>query len=119
MRVRERREFFLLQQKGKRFPGRISVLQYLRKSDGPPRLGLTVSKRYGKAVKRVQFKRYLRVAFCHWAPQLENYDVNVLPKKSSEHTLSLQNAMHDFEQFVLLISSKEKLSKDLTPSKGN
>lgn len=117
MRLRERKEFSLLQQKGERLFGRISILQYLKKECGPPRLGLTVSKRYGKSVQRVQFKRYLRVAFCHWAPFLEHYDVNILPKKSSEHSISLQNALYDFEQFVLLISSKNILSENPTKQK--
>ena len=45
-----------------------------------PKLGITVSKRHGKAHERNQFKRRVREAFRHTAPLLPDaIEINVFP----------------------------------------
>ncbi len=46
-----------------------------------PQLGITVSRRFGKAYRRNRFKRVVREAFRHALPYLpKNLQLNVLPK---------------------------------------
>lgn len=51
--------------KGKSLVGKLLILEVVSSSTGRSRLGLAVSKRYGKACKRNRFKRLCREAFRH------------------------------------------------------
>lgn len=67
---------------------------------GSVRLGITVSKRYGKAHERNRFKRLVREAFRlkqHFLPF--SIDINILPKKGRT-PLHLNDCAQDFEKLI-------------------
>ncbi len=62
-RLLKRSQFLRSYDEGKRFPGRYFVAIYRTAVEGgPPRVGLTVSKRVGNAVVRNRAKRLIREA---------------------------------------------------------
>jgi ribonuclease P protein component len=62
-RLRRRREFLLVQQRGTRlYAGEVLVLA-LDSGFGRPRIGITVSSKIGNAVARNRVKRWVREAF--------------------------------------------------------
>lgn len=62
-RVRKRREFLQIQNTGRRVATRHFLVVYARSGDGPPRLGITVTKKIGNAVVRNRVKRAVRETF--------------------------------------------------------
>lgn len=61
-RVRKRREFLQIQNAGRRVATRHFLIVYACSGDGPPRLGITVTKKIGNAVVRNRVRRRLREA---------------------------------------------------------
>lgn len=62
-RVRKRREFLQIQHAGRRVATRHFLVVYVCSGDGPPRLGITVTKKIGNAVVRNRIKRAVRETF--------------------------------------------------------
>ncbi len=65
-RLRRRPEFVTVQDRGRRVPGKDFVLLSLPRAGGgatPARLGVTVSKKVGKAVVRNRVKRWVRECY--------------------------------------------------------
>jgi ribonuclease P protein component len=90
-RLRRRREFIEVQQRGRRlFSGELLVLAL--DSGGPgPRIGITVSSRVGNAVERNRLKRWIREA---WRGVVDVYppaDVVVIARPSAKD-LGLEGA---------------------------
>ena len=70
------------------------------------RLGLSVGKRYGNAVRRNRFKRLVREAFRTNREQLPNgFDIVVIPRTRSEPTLEMVTS-----SLVGLVSKVARLS---------
>lgn len=62
IKLRKRSEFLAVQ-RGEKRRGRLFLLEVLdRRDDGPPRVGITVTKRQGNAVERNRMRRRLREA---------------------------------------------------------
>ncbi|WEX08460.1 ribonuclease P protein component [Chelativorans sp. AA-79] len=58
-----KRAEFLAVQRGQKLRGRLFLLELLRRGDdGPPRFGITVTKKAGNAVERNRMRRRLREA---------------------------------------------------------
>lgn len=62
-RVRKRREFLQIQNAGRRVSTRHFLVVYVCSGGGPPRLGITVTKKIGNAVVRNRVKRAVRETF--------------------------------------------------------
>lgn len=102
-RIKKNIEFQYVFKKGKSFANRQFVIYILKKENQKNfRIGLSVSKKIGKAVKRVEIKRYIRQAFHEMYPYIESeYDYVIIArkpaaemnfhevKKSLEHVLKI------------------------------
>lgn len=62
-RLRKRKEFLQLKKVSKRFYGSSVAIDYAFKSLKAPKVGITVSKKFGNACQRNRFKRCVREAF--------------------------------------------------------
>jgi ribonuclease P protein component len=91
---------------GTKVSGSSVVIFYRCKTTGAARLGITVSKKYGKAHDRNYFKRLVREAFRLCRPNLPDaVELNVQPAEKKEETvhkkapLSLSSIISDFLHF--------------------
>lgn len=62
-RIRKKREFQAVYQQGVRFYSRNFIIIAYRNPSGARRLGITVGKKVGNAVKRNRIKRFIREFF--------------------------------------------------------
>ena len=84
-RLRRRREFLAVQERGRRVYARELVVVVLGpRAEASPRLGVTVSSRVGNAVVRNRIKRWVREAFRFLAPALPPYDYVVIARAGAE-----------------------------------
>jgi ribonuclease P protein component len=97
-RILNRTDFARLTRQGRRINNRYFVALFDENISGRTRLGITVTKKVGKAVARNQLKRYVREFFRHYRGSIESgLDVNIIVKKeasgipSREAYTSLQN----------------------------
>ena len=79
-RLRRRREFLAVQERGRRLHAGELVVLALVTGTNRPRIGITVSKRVGTAVVRNRIKRWVREAFREAAPDLPPVDVVVVAR---------------------------------------
>lgn len=82
-RVKKNKEFQEIFKKGKSFANRQFVVYSLKRPGQTHfRIGLSVSKKLGNAVKRNQIKRYIRQAFLELEEELQNeYDYIIIARK--------------------------------------
>jgi ribonuclease P protein component len=81
-RILSRSHFQALKQ-GRPLIGSAIILEYRQGRSLSPKLGITVSRRFGKAHKRNRFKRVVREAFRTLRPFLpEDLELNILPRKT-------------------------------------
>ena len=88
-RLLSRPGFEKLSEDGKRIDGEYFIVLYSRNDLGKSRLGITVSKRVGRAVIRNRVKRLVREYFrLHKALFGHSYDVNVIAKRGTSRLSS-------------------------------
>ena len=82
-RIKKNKEFQSVFKKGQSFANRQFVIYKLEKAEQEHfRIGLSVSKKIGNAVKRNQIKRYVRQEFLEFEGMFENkYDYVIIVRK--------------------------------------
>jgi ribonuclease P protein component len=97
-RLLERSRFLSLMKKGRQFLGSQIRVEYRRLSANlSPKLGITCSRRYGKAHDRNRFKRVVREAFRHLRPSLpSDVELHVSPHKNP-HALTTLAILNDLK----------------------
>ena len=103
-RLLKRREFLHLLNKGQTFYGKYVIIQWRKTGQSQVgqthvRLGVIITKKFGKAVVRNRFKRLVREAFrlCFPKPFL-SLDFSVRPRQNFE-LLTLSAILSDFAKF--------------------
>ncbi|WP_348663156.1 ribonuclease P protein component [Chlamydia vaughanii] len=113
-RVLKRRQFLYISRSGSHCQGSQVVFHVApSKYPGCCKLGITVSKKFGKANKRNYFKRIVREAFRQQRHQLPSCQIVVMPK--SKKRPRFQDLLQDFtEQIPEALNSKLPKSKPTT-----
>jgi ribonuclease P protein component len=107
-RVRKRREYLCIQETGSRvtLPSAI-VLLLARLDDGPARLGITVTRKFGNAVARNRAKRLFRELFRRGSAFLpKGVDFVVIPKTSAAGRLSLAELEGEWTRAAGLLAAR-------------
>lgn len=104
IRLLKRKEFVRISHDATRLIGRcISIDLYLTNAN-QTRLGITVSRKYGKAHKRNRFKRIVREAFRlsqHEIPK--GFDMIIKPRYGAENACP-QDIVHEFRSLFKVLS---------------
>ncbi|MGP8051832.1 MAG: ribonuclease P protein component [Desulfobaccales bacterium] len=79
-RIRRRRDYLRVQAQGKRLHSRHFGVTLAPPEASAPRLGLVVTRRFGKAVRRNRMKRLLREFFRRHKTLLPPYDLVIMAK---------------------------------------
>jgi ribonuclease P protein component len=99
-RLRRRQDFRRVYGRGRRIRGKLLIVVALRRREAGHRLGLSVSKDHGRAVRRNKIKRILREAFRLTRPCLPGqYDVILIPQKSAAK-LRLAHVREELEHLL-------------------
>ncbi|MET0595066.1 MAG: ribonuclease P protein component [Polyangiaceae bacterium] len=107
-RVRKRREFLRIQETGSRvtLPSAI-VLLSARPDEGPARLGVTVTRKFGNAVARNRAKRVFRELFRRSGALLPpGIDFVVIPKASVAGSLTLPLLVGEWTRAAGLLGAR-------------
>ncbi|MBM3205182.1 ribonuclease P protein component [Candidatus Uhrbacteria bacterium] len=92
---------------GKRFIGSGVSIDWRKGFVSKPKLGITVSKRYGKAHDRNRFKRLVREIFRAASPTMsQDLEINVIPRRSGV-LCSKEVLEADFKRFLLQIENRQ------------
>jgi ribonuclease P protein component len=101
-RLLHKRQFQKILREGRRFSGETVSIQFISKTSAlPPKLGITVSRKFGKAHDRNRFKRIVREAFRELSDRLPlGTEIHILPKLRS-HLLRNQDILNDLTKLPL------------------
>ncbi|WP_213357455.1 ribonuclease P protein component [Chlamydiifrater phoenicopteri] len=115
-RILKRKQFLYTQRQGTCFRGRQALFYVTLSKKSSARLGITVSKKFGKAVARNSFKRKVREAFRHSRPSLPSCSIVVMPQSSSVMP-SVQSLFDDFLNCIPKIKQMnlDSCSRNSTP----
>ncbi len=99
-RLRKRREFQKISKVGQRSAGDLIALQYHFDNGIRPKLGITVTRKFGKAHQRNRFKRLVRESFRLISDQLpHNLILNVRPRLGSGNP-SMQDILNELKKLT-------------------
>ena len=93
--LKKRSDFILLRNENKKIIGRDILINYcINKINKQTRIGITVSKKHGNAVRRNHIKRLFKAVFIKHIDKLPTgYDIEFIPKKNENKVrfLELEN----------------------------
>jgi len=94
----------VLRAKQKLIGHRLIIAYYLNKNSALPRLGVTVSRKYGKAHLRNRFKRLVREAFrLHYPFLPHQIDINISPNGPASAPLTMPIILKELSQLLTAI----------------
>ncbi|MFA9413113.1 MULTISPECIES: ribonuclease P protein component [unclassified Streptococcus] len=106
-RVKRDRDFQLVFKEGQSYANRQFVVYSLNRQLAHLRLGLSVSKKLGNAVRRNRVKRQLRHLIMEFEPDLKTYDMVIIARKGVEDLTYVQMKQH-----LSHVLTKAKLYKE-------
>lgn len=105
-RLRKRSQYLQLLRDKRRWKGQFVTIDFRLNTASPAKLGITVTKKFGKAVQRNRFKRIVREAFRkehhNFPPDIE---LNIHPRPA-EGACCSRDIAQDFEAFLQWIRAK-------------
>jgi ribonuclease P protein component len=108
-RVKKNEDFQTIFKRGKSFANRQFVVYCLPKEGQAEfRIGLSVSKKIGKAVTRVQVKRYIRQAFLELKDQLKQEMDYVIIARNPAATLDFHETKKSLEHVLKIAKVLKK-----------
>ena len=99
-RLRRRSEYLRVQAQGRRVYSRHFGVTLAPTEALGPRLGLVVTRRFGKAVRRSRMKRLLREFFRRHKGRLPSQDVVIMAKKGAE-ALNYEQVAEELSRLLL------------------
>lgn len=112
-RIKKNEDFQLVFKKGKSFANRQFVVYMMpRQENDTFRIGLSVSKKLGNAVKRNQIKRYIRHSMITFSNDLKTHMDYVIIARNPAATL-------DFHETKKSLTHVLRIAKALPPASKN
>ncbi len=97
-RLLKRPEFLKVQTRGRKYSSKSFIVVIYRNNHGRSRLGVAVSRKFGKSVQRNRFKRLIREFFRKNRDKLpDEHDIVVIPK-IVDHSASYEELAKEFEK---------------------
>ncbi|MCH9811719.1 ribonuclease P protein component [bacterium] len=112
MHLRKRFEYNKIRKTGKKFYGRALCFQFIYTNSPLPKLGITVSRKFGGAVKRNFFKRRVREVFRKKQSLFPTpIAINILPLERAK-TATYEDFLEDFDRLI-----EQELTKEFIEEK--
>ena len=108
MRLRTRKQYRRMTQCTHRYVGPQVIVEARHGKSLAAKLGITVTRRYGKSHKRNRFKRIVREAFRLMYPMFPSgLEILVKPCSAAESATS-NDIQHEFTEFLKYLKAKKE-----------
>lgn len=106
-------EFMRLYKKGKFFVGKYIIL-YVRKNSGTvKRLGISVSKKFGKSVRRNRIKRLIKESYRYYEDTIKNNNDLVFVARSNENMPSFSDIKKEMKFLLKKLDVYNKKNENI------